>query len=133
MPAKRLSLEIQCGFSIAGLGAVAFEHLAFMVDGAPQVMSYPVDLHENFIEMPATMLECSHGLHPISTDLGSKYSAEAVPPEANGLMCDVDAAIVELILDVAQGTRVPDIQHNRQTDNLRRRSEVSTRCGGVIA
>ncbi len=35
----------------------ALENLAFVVDGAPQVMLNPVDLHEDLVEMPTPMLK----------------------------------------------------------------------------
>ncbi|EAQ23117.1 hypothetical protein ROS217_02660 [Roseovarius sp. 217] len=35
-------------------------------------------------------------------DLGSEHGAEPVPPEPDRLMADVDAALVQQILDVAK-------------------------------
>ncbi len=40
-------------------------------------------------------------------------------------MTDIDAALVEQILDSAKGQREPDIKQNRQSDNLTARFEIA--------
>ena len=114
---KRFPEEFQRGLAITGLGDEAFEHFAFMIDRAPEVMFDAVDFDENFVEMPTAMPECAHGCGSISTDLGSKYLTKAVPPEAYRLMCDVDSALVQEILNVPQRKRISNIHHHRQTDD----------------
>ncbi len=125
MPTKGFPQEFQGSFAVPGLGDVAFGHFTLMVDRAPKVMLHAIDFDENLVEMPTPVPEGAHGRGPIPANPSAENLPEAVPPEANRLMGDVDAALVEQILDVAQGKRVPDIQHNGQTDNLRRRFEVS--------
>ena len=118
MSAKRFSEEFQRGLAIPGLGDVAFQHLALMIDSPPQEMFDAVDFDENFVEMPAAMPECAHRLHPISTNLGCENLTKAVPPEAYRLMCDVDTPFVEEIFYVSQRKRITDIHHHGQTDDF---------------
>ena len=40
-------------------------------------------------------------------------------------MADIDAALEQDILDLAQRQRVSNVQHHRQTDDLRRRVEIT--------
>jgi len=63
---------------------------------------------------------------PLS-DLGGEHRAKPVPPKSDGLMADVDPALGQEILDVAQRQRVPDVHHHDQTDHFRRAVEISKR------
>ncbi len=40
-------------------------------------------------------------------------------------MTDIDAALVQQILDIAKGQRETDVHHNRQSDNLTARFEIA--------
>ena len=78
-----------------------------------------MDLHQNLIEVPASMLEMAHRLHPAATDLARENRPEPVPPEAHCLVCDVDPTLVEQVLHVPKQQRVTDIHHHRQADDLK--------------
>jgi hypothetical protein len=78
-----------------------------MVDSPPKIVLHPVDLHEDLVEMPAPMPEMTHRLHPAASDLGSENRPEAVPPEPHGLVRDVDAALMEQVLDIPELERNP--------------------------
>ena len=54
---------------------------------------------------------------PLS-DLRREQWTEPVPPEPHRLVADLDAALVQQILDVAQRERILDIQHHGQADDL---------------
>ena len=58
MSSKRFSEEFQRSLLVPPLGDEAFEHLAFMIDGTPEVVLHPVDLHEHLVEMPAALPSC---------------------------------------------------------------------------
>ena len=60
-------------------------------------------------------------------DLGGEHWAKPVPPEPDGLMADVDPALGQQILDVAQRERISHVHHHDQTDNVRRTVEISER------
>ena len=41
-----------------------------------------------------------------------------MPPEPHRLVADVDAALVQQVLDVSERKREPDVHHHRQADDL---------------
>ncbi len=100
-----------------------------MIDSAPEIVLHPVDLHEHLVEVPASMPETPHRLDAAAPDLRGKDGAETVPPEPNRLMCDIDAPLVQQILDVPQRERIPDIHHHREADDLGRGLEVAEDAG----
>jgi len=51
-------------------------------------------------------------------DLGGEHWTEPVPPQTNRLVADIDAALEQQILDLAQRQRVADVQHPRQADHF---------------
>src|SRR3984885_12910157 len=61
------------------------------------------------------------------TNLGGEHRAKPVPPEPDGLVADVDPALGQQILDVAQRQRVSNVHHHDQTDDLWRAVEISER------
>src|ERR1700691_4261197 len=66
------------------------------------------------------------GYQPLS-DIGGEHRTKSVPPEADGLAADVDPALGQQILDVAQRRRVSHVHHHDQTDDLWRAVEISER------
>src|SRR5271169_3712366 len=79
-----------------------FQNLAFMIDGAPEIAELAVDLHEHLIQMPTPLGTAAHVRYPLLSDLGSKHRAKPVPPKPDRLVTDVDPALGQEILDVAQ-------------------------------
>ena len=57
--------------------------------------------------------------------LRGKHLAEPVPPEPYRLVADIDTALEQQVLDLAQRQRVPDIHHHRQADDLGRTIEIA--------
>jgi hypothetical protein len=47
-------------------------------------------------------------------------------------MADVDAALEQKILNVAQAEREPHAHHDHEPDHLRRRIETAKRVAGVV-
>ena len=74
-----------------------------------------VDLHVDLIEVPAAS---AHPVHTPALDLCGKHRAEPIPPVAQGLVADLDAALVEKVLDVSQGQRRTNVEHHRHADDL---------------
>src|SRR5208283_396956 len=103
------------------------QDLAFMVDSAPEIAELAVDLHEDFIQMPAPLRIAAHMRHLPLADLGGEHWAKPVPPKPDGLMADVDPALGQQILDVAQRQWVSHVHHHDQTDDLWRTVEISKR------
>src|SRR5215211_1202682 len=75
------------------LGDEALEHLAFMIDGTPQVAHLAVHLHVHLVEMPPPLSKPAHPAHTLPTDVTCKQRSESVPPVAHRLVADVDAAL----------------------------------------
>lgn len=73
-----------------------------MIHGAPKVVRLSVDLDEDLIQMTAPLRHLVHALRPLLSDLRSKRRPEPVPPEANRLVADVYATLMEQIFDVPQ-------------------------------
>ena len=118
--------EFQCGFLVPGLCHEAFQNLAFVVDRAPEVVPLPVDLHKNLVEMPLPVAR-SQPLDPALLDLIGEHRTEPMPPVAHRFVADLDASLVEQILDIPQRERKPHIEHHRKPDDLGARLEVLER------
>jgi hypothetical protein len=64
-------------------------------------------------------------MDPPSADLRSEHRPEAVPPETDCLMADVNAAFEKDVLDLAQRQRIANVHHDRETDYLGRTIEAA--------
>ena len=51
-------------------------------------------------------------------DFLCEHRAEPIPPKTDGFVADIDAALVQQVLDIPQRQRKSDIQHHRQADDL---------------
>src|SRR3984885_5071947 len=98
-----------------------------MVDGAPQIAELAVNLHKHLIQAPVPLRTGTHVRVSSLTNLGGEHRAKPVPPEPDGLMADVDPALGQQILDVAQRQGVSPVHHHDQTDDLWRAVEISER------
>ena len=63
-------------------------------------------------------------LNPFSSDLGGEQRTKSVPPEPHRFVADIDAPLMQQVLDVAQREWEPHIHHYSQADDFRRRLEV---------
>src|SRR5882757_5458324 len=77
--------------------------------------------------MPAPLRIGAHVRDASLADLAGKQGAKPVPPKANGLMADVDPALGQEVLDVAEQERISHVHHHHQTDDLRRAVKISER------
>ncbi len=102
MPLHQFSQHFQCSAFVSSLRDNALKHLAFVIDGPPKIVPLTVDLHENLVDMPLPWRECTQLLHTPPTDLRCKHRAKPVPPEPDGLVADVDASLVQKVLDIAE-------------------------------
>ena len=93
------------------------EHLALIIDSAPQPEFSATNLDDHLVEVPAPAAR-SHPFDPALPDLGRKHWPEALPPEPDRFMADLNAALMQQILDVAERQRETDVQHHRQADDL---------------
>jgi hypothetical protein len=122
--------ECQSGSFVTFLRNVAFENLTLVIHRTPQIMRFAVDLHEHLVEVPAPVAETPHPRTALTPDVGCEQRAEPIPPQPHRLVANVDAALEEQILNVAQRQRKADLHHDQQPDHLRRRMKIAERILG---
>ena len=67
----------------------------------PDVVSFPVDLREDLVQMPPPIAR-PNPFDPAFSDLIGEHRAEPMPPKSNSFVADIDAALVQQILDIPQ-------------------------------
>lgn len=66
---ERFPEEFEGRLAIPRLGHEALQHLALMIDGAPEIVLLAVDLHEHLVEAPAPVAESPHPVDALAPDL----------------------------------------------------------------
>jgi hypothetical protein len=59
-----------------------------------------------------------HPADPLAPDVSGEHRAEAVPPQPDRLVANVDAALEQQVFDVPQAQREADIHQHRETNDL---------------
>ena len=70
----------------------------------PQVVGLAVDLHEDLVQVPTPLGNSARSQSAPTSDLRGKHWTKPAPPEAHGLMADVDPSLKEKILDLSSAT-----------------------------
>ena len=109
--------KLQRSLAIPAFRGKDLKHLTFVINGPPEIVRLAIDPHEHLVQMPAP-LRIRPVLNTPLPDLGGKHRTEPVPPEPHRLVADVDAALEQQILDLAQRQRIPDVHHHREADHL---------------
>jgi len=73
-------------------------------------MLLATDLYDYLVEVPPPVAGF-HALDPAIADLGGEHRAKPMPPETDRLVADINAALVQQVLDVSKRQREPDVQH----------------------
>ena len=107
---------------------LAFQNLAFMINGTPRVMRHSINLHKNLIQMPLPVRTGAHPADPVSPDLSSKHRAKSIPPVPHRFVTDVDASLVQQVLDVSERKWKANVHHDRQANDLWAGFEVPKRA-----
>jgi len=97
----QFSEGFQSRFTIATLGDNGLKFFVLVIDRAPRVMGFPIDLHENLVEMPLPVRIGSRPLDSGFADLRSEQRAKRHPPKEYRLMADVDPALMQEVFDAA--------------------------------
>ena len=63
------------------------------------------------------MSEAAHAADPLPADIAGEHRAEPILPEPHRLTANVDAALEEQVLDVAQRQRKPDVHQHDEPDH----------------
>ena len=113
--------------AIAALRGEDLQHLTFVIDGSPEIVRLAIDLHEDFVQMPAPLRNSPQAFYQSPSDLRSKHGSEAVPPEPHSLVADINPAFEEQVLDLPQREGIADVEHHREADYLRRAVEIAER------
>src|ERR1035438_4189266 len=90
-------------------------------------MEFAVDFGEHFVKVPPPIRKGTGRPDPLLLDLGGEHRTEAVPPMADRLMADVDAALCEQIFDVSKRQRVLYVHQHCQADYFGRAVEIFER------
>jgi hypothetical protein len=114
-----LRKELQRGFAVPVLCDVAFQHLALMIHGPPKGMRLAADLHENLVQVPSPIRVRTHLLDTFTTNFCGEHWAKSIPPIPHRFVADVDAALVQQVLDIAERKGKANLHHDRQADDLR--------------
>lgn len=100
MTLQRLPHQGQGRRLVTGLGDVAFQHLAFMIDRSPQVDHLAVQLHVHLIQMPSPMAKAAHPAGTLLADIAGEHRPEPIPPQPHCLVADVDPPLEQQVLHV---------------------------------
>ena len=125
MPFYQFFQEFQCCLAIPSLRHNTFQHLTLVIDGPPEIMCHPIDLHMNLVQVPASVPKGSHRLNVLGTDLGGKNWPKPVPSAPHSLLTNFDPAFVHQIFDISKREQEPDVRHPCQANDLRARLETA--------
>ena len=67
----------KCGLPVAGFGDVSFQHLALVIDSAPEIMLHAINLHEDLIQVPLPLCVLAHVGCALRSDLPGEDWAKA--------------------------------------------------------
>ena len=95
------------------------QHLALAVDGPPHEYPFATDANHHLIEMPHAA-----GTPAFAANIGGDRGTELAGPGSDGLITDVNAALGEQILNVAQARGETEMESHRQADRVRREPMV---------
>ena len=92
---------------------------AFVINGAPEVVGFTFDLHEDLVEMPTPVVRALVKSLLALFELLRKQSTKPVPPKPYCLVAHVDPTLVEQVLDLSQRQRIPYVHHDGELDYYR--------------
>ena len=110
--------EFQSSGFVALLVGIEFEHFAFVVDSPPKIVPLSSYLHEDLVQVPLPLRTSAHRFRSAFPDFVGELGAEPIDPETDAFVADVNAALVEQVLDIPQRERKPDIHQHGELDDL---------------
>jgi hypothetical protein len=90
------------------------DHVAILIDGAPQILPPTADLHEDLVQMPRVA-----ELRLPPTGSGGVVRPELLTPATHGLVGHLDASLGQEILDVSETQRESVVEPHCVADDLR--------------
>jgi hypothetical protein len=91
----RFAHELQSCLAIPSFGDEGLQDFSFVINSSPKVVRFTIDPHKNLVQVPASLNPVLMTDHSLLPDLGCENGPKPVPPEANGLMADVDATLMQ--------------------------------------
>ena len=71
------------------------------IKDAVSISERPASVEDRAVHVPLPIRICAHLADPFLADLSGKQRAKSVPQKSNRLIADVDAALVQQVLDVS--------------------------------
>ena len=115
---------------VAFLRDRGLQNFAFMFNGPPQIDHLAVHLHVHLVKVSAPRSKTTHVVYTPPSDIPGEHRAEMVPSQPHSFMTDIDAALKQQTLHVAQAQRKADLHHHDQADDFWRRVEIAERTVG---
>jgi hypothetical protein len=102
-------------------------HVSVLVDGAPEILPFTLNCHEEFVQVPdvpQASLSASEYMGVFGTELSA--------PLSNGLEGDGDPALCQQILNISEAQAETVVKPNSMADDIWRKS-VSVIVGSIGA
>ena len=106
--------QFQCCRFVPALLHQHVEHFALGIDRTPHVHAHAIDPHHHLVEVPDTV-----GARPAAANVGGDGGAKLYRPAPDRLVADLDAALGEHLLDVAQRQREAEVEPHCEPDHVR--------------
>ena len=86
-----------------------------MINCAPQVMSFTIYLHKDFVQVPfpVGMAPC-----PLPTNFFGKLATKSAHPKPDCFVANINSAFMQYIFNLAKTQRKTHLIHDRQADDL---------------
>ena len=127
MPFHRFLEQFQCCFAVPRFGNNAFQHLPLVINSPPQVVRHPIDFHKHLVEVPAPLFATAHAIHPLAPEFRREHGTKPIPPVSHRFLADLDASLIEQVLQVARRQWETNVEHRLQADDVWARLEVTER------
>ena len=95
-----------------------------MIDCTPEVMSFSINFHKDFIEMPLPITRLQ-APSPSLFDLACELRAKPVPPLPDRFIAYIHAAFMKKVFHISQWKWKSHIKHDCKLDDLRTGFEVA--------
>ncbi len=91
-----------CRLAIPALRRKDFQRFAFVIHRPPQTKHLTTDLHEDLVQVPASLRQGAQSSRSLLPDLRGEQQPEPVPPEPHRLMADIDPSFMKQVLNLPQ-------------------------------
>jgi len=115
--------KLQCGPAVPVFRGEDLRHFSFVTNWTPEIANLALEPDKHFVQLPPPP-----GIRPTmdasSPDLRREHRPKPISPEPDRLVADIDAALGQEVLDLAQRQRIAGVHHHREADHFGRTVEV---------